>query len=212
MKTLLELISNIRKKSEKYGKWLERLNPSLPNAFNMIFNDITLTLELLSHYYNVWSKPSSGIKEEEFEQLREENAERILKITKWAFVSALSSIEYCLKETLKVARGRITSIPQLKELRRDLLAGTRVYLRRITRQCRRAGIIDDEQYRVWECLIEVRNAIVHNNAIADRNIEYRINDIMVTFSRGKMLRGKLDFFTKLLKIAIDQYYMLIKCY
>jgi hypothetical protein len=174
MMEILKLIAKIREESRRYGDWLARIRPSLPNAFNMVFNHTTITLELLNYYYRIWSRAPPGVGEEEIERMKKENAERVLEVTKWAFVFSLSSMEHVLKELLK-ADGQVTSTQQLQRLRRILLAGRRVYLSGIVGSCREAGMIDDNQHEVWRCLIEVRNAVVHNNAIATNPPNKEIN-------------------------------------
>ena len=209
MTEILKSIADIRERLKEYGDWFAKAKPTLPNAFNMIFNHTTMTLELLNYYYGIWSRTPPGVNEAEIERMRRENAERVLEVTKWAFVFALSSMEHVLKELLK-ADERVASAQHLQRLRRTLLAGRRVYLSTIVKSCREAEIISDEQHEVWKCLIEVRNAVVHNNAIADRDVVYRVGDLTVTFSKGRVLRGKLDFFVRLLKAAVEHYYMLLR--
>jgi len=209
MREILEIIADIRGRLKEHGDWFDSVEPGLPNAFNTVFNHITLILELLSHYYRIWSRAPPYVDEAKIMRMRRENAERVLEITKWAFISALSSMEYALKELLK-ASDRAVSIQQLQRLRRKLLEGKKVYLRNIVKSCRAVGIIDDEQYKVWECLIEVRNAVVHNNAVADKDAEYRIGNFTVTFSKGETLKGRLDFFVKLLQVAVEHYNKLLQ--
>lgn len=52
----------------------------------------------------------------------------------------------------------------------------------------------------------MRNIIVHNNGIADKNVKYKINDLEIVFEENKMTKGKLDTFVKLTNIAVDLYY------
>lgn len=51
----------------------------------------------------------------------------------------------------------------------------------------------------------MRNLVVHNNAIADKDEAYTIGDLNVTLIRGKMTRGKLDFFVNLVEHSIESY-------
>ena len=64
-------------------------------------------------------------------------------------------------------------------------------------------------YNNWDVLIVVRNLVVHSNAVADRDEVLRIGDMEIHFRKGQMLRGKLDFFVKLIDYAVEGYrYML----
>lgn len=72
------------------------------------------------------------------------------------------------------------------------------------------GCITDEACKAWEALIEVRNSIVHNNAIADEDKTYRIGDAEIRFEKGRMLKGPLNFFIKLIEYAVENYKVTLK--
>ena len=168
----------------------------------MIFNDLTLTLELLEYYYDRWKiPPSPSLSVEEVERKRKENAERVIEITKWAFIHALSCMEFTAKETLK-----LLCYDPFKDLREKLLRGKDyVYLGTIIGRSRSIGLIDEECYETWEVLRNIRNIVVHNNAKADVDAEYRIDGMRVVFIKGETLKGKLDFFIRLIEVAIERY-------
>jgi uncharacterized protein YutE (UPF0331/DUF86 family) len=204
---LLKSLSAIREKSKEYGSWFELTTPKCcsarANAFNMIFNGTTLTFELLNYYFDIWNKPYPLLTGEKIEKIKRENAERVLEITKWAFIHALSIIEYCAKVILKTV-----DTEQIKQLSAHLQikkGKKRVYLSSIMKKSRDAGLIDEEQYQAWKGLLEIRNTVIHNNAIADETIEYKISDIKIVFVVGEMLRGKLDTYIKLLDITVNLY-------
>lgn len=206
---LLLPLADIRQKLKRYGDWLDKLKVKIPNSFNMIFNSTTLTLEILSYYYMEWGKPRA-VPSSEVERIKKENAERVMEITKWMFIHALSILEYSTKELLKIINEENLP-PELKELKNELQQGKRIYLRRIMDKSREAKLIDNEQYRTWEGLIEIRNVIIHNNAIADRTETFKLSDeLEVSFSKGEMLKGKLDFFIKLLNITIDRHHLWVR--
>jgi hypothetical protein len=164
LEDLLRLIASTRERAHKYGDlWCPETVPESLDGFGMIFNEATLVLELLDHYYSLWKNlvRASG---SEIEESKKENAQRVLLITKWSFVDALSSIEYSIKGTLKTLDTRQTRI-----LRAELQTRKRVYLSAITRAAKERELIDAEQYETWKGLIETRHAIVHSNAIADVN-------------------------------------------
>jgi hypothetical protein len=133
--------------------------------------------------------------------MRDENSQRVNEVTKWLFISALSSVEYAAKEMLKATNGE-----SFQKLRETLQRGKRVHLSTIIDRSKQVALIDEEEYKTWQVLMSIRNTVIHNNAIADIDAEYNLGDMEVNFTKGKMLRGKLDFFIKLLGIAIDQYY------
>ena len=106
MKRVLEKVARLREKSKQYGDEITRVlrispNVSAPRSgcFGMGFNHLTLTLELLTHYYSLWGSPSikvSSVKlsSEETARIRKENGERCMMALRWLFTGSLSSIEY----------------------------------------------------------------------------------------------------------------------
>ena len=67
----------------------------------MIFNKTTLTLELLTYYNQFWNQTFVGTPEA-IERAKKENGERCIELTKAFFVGAISSIEFCTKESIKL--------------------------------------------------------------------------------------------------------------
>ncbi len=205
MRRIIDHVYSLRLQLEKYGDWLEQYNSSIPNAFNMIFNDLTLTLELLDYYYRVWSSLDvSAFSAEDVERRRKENWKRVMQITKWAFIDALSSLEFSLKKMLETINPKVLSV--IKERRRN----KPIYLRSIIKELHREGYVNDEAYNGWITLIEIRNCVVHNNAIPESNRTLYLNGLKIVFTRGQMLTAKLDFFIKLIDYAIKNYKRLVE--
>jgi len=200
METLIRQVIDIRKKCHRYGDNVDSIHAR--GCFASMFNFATLTLELLSHYYDQWKGIRIVKTKEDLKRARDENAERCKEITKMQFVLAISSIEYRAKETIKL-------YPK-KPLAKWFGKQKRVYLSGIMDESKRIGLIDNKERELWDCILTVRNSVVHNNAIADRHRKYQIDAITVSFVKGKMLRGKLDFFVKLTDKAVDLYYSWIR--
>jgi len=194
---LINYVLKVRKKAETHGKWLDSINCNVFNGFNAIFNALTLTAELLSYYNHVWSLSIIyPLPPEEIQRKRQENAKRTIEITKWAFVHTMSIIEYSLKTLF----GQISSkCPEIENETEYL------YLRKIIEKLKDAGYVDDKDWNSWRGLIDVRNVVVHRNAIPDKNCKHNICGIPVSFTKGQMLRGPLDFFVKLIECAIELY-------
>jgi hypothetical protein len=179
-------------------------------CFGMVFNHLTLTLELLSYYYSVWINPpvkvsSVGMSTEEKGRLKEENAERCMIALKWLFIASLSSIEYSTK--LSVASyGEGSPAKSLTKVKR----GQYVYLSDIMRNSKDFSLIDDDEYDNWQNLIFLRNCIVHNNAVSESDKIFDIAGTRVAASAGEVIQGKLDFFATVTGVAIDRYFAWVK--
>jgi len=203
---IIKQVSQIREKLERYGTWLEGFNIGFCNGFNAVFNGLTLTLELLDYYYNVWaSYDVSRLSREEIESRRRENAERVIEITKWAFIDAMSIIEFSLKDAVRIVDPSILKSIEARKSRGCRRKRVFIYLRDIVEELKNRNCMSDEVYGNWITLITIRNLVVHNNAIADSNKVLRIGDMEIYLKKGQMLKGKLDFFVKLMNHAVDSY-------
>lgn len=204
MKEVVDYIDQIRTKLSEYGDWLDKFNNKLFNGFNAIFNGVTLTLELLNFYYEIWgSCRASGSSPEEVENLRRENAERVIMITKWAFVHAMSIIEFSIKNAVKIINPSI-----LKSIEKRKSSGGKrvfIYLRDIVEELKKKGCICEKVYRGWDAVINIRNLVVHNNAIADRNKVLHVGDLEIELKEGEMVKRELDFFVMLIDHAVENY-------
>ena len=118
MKTLNQIIDYtqhlITDKLEAYSKCLNNYYRDI-NAFIMIRNYLKLTLELLNYYRDQWrDRPII---------LLPEDAERVITITRWCYISIYSIIEYVSKEII-----RRKNHPKFRPINDRLKTGKRVYL------------------------------------------------------------------------------------
>jgi hypothetical protein len=212
VKRVLQNVAKLREKSRQYGNEISQLLGILPDVpdprsgcFGMVFNHLTLTLELLSHYYSIWSNPSVEISTEERERIKKQNAERCVMALRWLFIASLSSIEYSAKVSV-ASYGEDSPAKNLIKMER----GQYVYLSDIMRNSKGCNLIDDDQYDDWHNLIFLRNCIVHNNAVSDSDRIFDIAGTRVAASAGGMIQGKLDFFAIVTGVAIDRYFAWVK--
>jgi hypothetical protein len=163
------------------------------NALNMVNQYAVMAMELTSFYFEVWSKlrPDQLL---DPEATKRENGERIVGLTKSAFIMSVSSLEFAAKSAI-VARPSRLPAPT-----------GRVYLRKIIKDSDRAGLIAHAEDSPWEGIIEVRNVLVHNNGIADRDASFTIpGGPTIQLKSGKMTQGNLRFFPELTLWAVDSY-------
>lgn len=215
MKELIDQIIRIRGKCEQYGKELEKelASKAVPNdpryaCFAMIFNRSTLNWELLSYYYRVWRQSHKFNSKSELERLRKENGERCMELTKSLFVDSMSSIEYCAKESIKLySTSSITN-----EINKISLTRPRhtYYLSDVIRESMKCELISQQEKEKWDRIIILRNLVVHNNGIADKDDIYVIDGLTVTLKKGTMIQGKLDVFTNLVESSVESYNLWVK--
>jgi arsenate reductase-like glutaredoxin family protein len=194
MKDIVKNYWDLRDKAKRHGDEIAVLFHIQPhelpaNVFAMAFNDITITLELLDHYYKTWGDPTTKISTTREEAIKQ-NAERVVAIQKMVFIGIMSSVEFCGKQLayqtpyLGVFKGRI-------------------YLRMIMERSKAKKIISDSDFNLWEGIINFRNTMVHNNGIAEIDMVYRYPKCELKMSIGKMTQGKLTLFPNLTDWVLD---------
>lgn len=195
MEDVLKQIVKIRKKAHNHGKEVAQSMGIQPHenpagVFGMIFNKLTLGLELLSHYYDAWNK-TTHTKCSSIEEARQENAKRVILIQKMIFLNTMSAIEFCCKEYIKQFPNKI-----------DSLTG-RIYLYKIMKRSKTQGIVSDSGFTLWEGTIELRNALVHNNGVSEKTQRYEYPNCDLSLQDGKMTQGNLKLFLNLTDWLLD---------
>lgn len=62
------------------------------------------------------------------------------------------------------------------------------------RKSHAVGLIDDSEMRQWGAVAELRNVAVHNNGIADEDLDVSFPDFDISMRKGEMMSGNLKFF------------------
>ena len=150
-------------------------------GFGICHNTATVTLELLSFYNDLWGKldPRSV---PDIARARQENAERVMVITKALYIMALSGFEFAAKNALALRPKKLA------------IGGGRIYLSTVMRASKDAGLVPEGVYDLWTGAIELRNTLVHNNGVADRTATYQFPDVTLQLQAGQMARDGLLFF------------------
>jgi len=162
-------------------------------GLNMANLHAVVALELLMYYEQIWrTLPISAVPD--VARQRQENAERVMTVSKAAFVLALSAFEFSAKQALIARPGKIAPITG------------RIYLRKIIQESVTAGLIPAGDDHAWEGVIELRNILVHNNGIADATARYNIPTCQqINFVAGVMTSGNLRFFPEILCWSIGAF-------
>ena len=152
-----------------------------------------ITLELLSFYKKLWGQVPPGVVFDP-ERARQENFERVMTANKAAFILSLSGFEFSAKQALIQRPGKI---PPLQG---------RIYLGRIIGESNNVGLLQSGDEVAWKGLIALRNALVHNNGIAERTETYSIpGGPQIQLAAGQMPQGNLRFFIELFMWSIEAY-------
>ena len=158
----------------------------------MIFNTLTLGLELLNFYYTTWGK-TSQTNCTSVEEAKTQNDERVILIQKMIFIATMSAIEFCFKKYINQFPHKIGDCRNRQG---------RVYLSRITKESEDNSIINTTLIG-WQGMIELRNSLVHNNGIAEKTENYTYPNCTLTLENGKMTRGNLKLFPYLIDWLLD---------
>jgi hypothetical protein len=157
-------------------------------ALGMSFNYLTAALEHTSHYQVAWGKASTdGLTAEEIASKRGQNGERLVMLSKTAFVWCMSSVEYAMKTAMGLYPGVLGE--PIKNL----------YLGQVIELSAKRGLIDDARRPLWYGANKIRNRLVHNNGIGDENREWKFSDALtITMRDGEMIRGTIMTFPHLI--------------
>lgn len=161
-------------------------------VYSMIFNKLTLGVELLYYYYGIWKQPTS-MSAQSIQVAKQDNAQRVLTIERMIFLETLSSIEFCSKEYVKNHPQKIGSF------------SGRVYLRTIMERSRAQRVLSDVEFSRWVGVIELRNCIVHNNGISEKTAKYVYPSCELILEDGRMTQGDLVLLPSLLGWMLDSY-------
>lgn len=191
MRELVELYWQLRDDAKKSGDEVAQLfgveNHEDPASFfGMAFNSITITLELLDHYYNLWGK----LNQRDFlnvEETREQNGQRVILLQKMCFIEVMSSFEFCAK---KIVLENKSLFGEFKG---------RIYLTGIMERSQKKGIINDSKINLWRGASKLRNSLIHNNGIAEDNVQYEYPNVTVTLQENIMIQGNLKLFALVTK-------------
>jgi len=155
------------------------------SALNIIHQQATISAELLSHYMGWMPAPAHTPADVERAQL--ESAQRVISLSKAAFILSISAVEFSAKHAVADHPHYLT-VPQ-----------GRVYLRDIIQESARAGMISRHMEHGWSGILELRNMLVHNNAIAERTQAFELpGGPTLALTEGRMMHGNLRLLPEVL--------------
>jgi len=211
---LVEQVYAVRNICEEYDKKLCKILKIKNSAedfrtgcFAMMFNQATLTFELLDYYYRKWNNPNQllFLTEETKKQTIKENGERCTEISKMMFIASMSLIEFNIKKSISLyPKSKLCKFYLEKQEKNKFIS----FYKLITNKSK--NFITTKENKSWKFLITIRNATVHNNSISDKSEEIKINGRNLKIKKDEMMQGKLDHYIFLTIEAITRYYYWIK--
>lgn len=186
MKDIINLYWSLRTISEWYGKKAGEFSgvvqqEDIASFFAMAFNNLTITLELLDYYHSLWEK----LNPQEFsnpEETRDQNGQRVVHIQKMCFIELMSAFEFSAKKIV---------------LRDEHLFGKfegRIYLTKIMQKSTEIEVLNKEKLLLWKGASILRNTLVHNNRIADKNEIFKYPEVTLVLKKNNMIKGNFTFF------------------
>lgn len=156
--------------SDRMAEELNQKTTDRPTSFfNIAHNIFHRNVEILSHYHQYWSSIDQTNILDDYTIT--ERQQKVRNVIQWSFVNLLSALEYTAKQAL----------PDMAPT--NAKGARRVYLRDLLNNSHDAGLITREQINCWKGLMELRNSLIHNNAIADENATYSYPGVTLTFTK-----------------------------
>ena len=155
---------------------------AIPNSsLGMIFNDITLCIEILSAFNSIWRRKVTINSEnaEEIKRIKNENGQRVIQIQKLIFISSVSSFENVAKTYL------VHNPSKLGEFKGW------IHLYDIMKRTLDKNKINKDEFDLWLGVNNFRRLILHDNAISDFDGKYTYPDCELTFNKGEMTQSNL---------------------
>ena len=197
LKDILSHLNSLRLQTAKIQDQVVadlQINSGDPRAggFGMIYKHVLYAQECLSYYFSIWDKlqpqqASPG----DVRTATGENGERVMALLRQLFVASMSSIEYCAKRTLDLYPKSQTFTLVYKGNPK------RIYLMKIMNASKSASLLGEQDRLSWDGLVEIRNMVVHNNGISDKDESLQIGSSNVDLKSGGMTKGKPNFFVVL---------------
>jgi len=163
-------------------------------GLNMAHHSIVQAFELLDYYYHKWADLGSVYTGDDSERIRAENTQRVSLIQKSTFIFSMSAFEASAKIALELPGCPIKFIKKW------------IYLGEVMGHSHTIGLISDADRDLWQFATELRNCIVHNNAVADRDMKIELGTgFVLEMSKGEMTQSSPRMATLLVNAILCAY-------
>lgn len=164
-------------------------------ALNMVTNHAIYTYETVNLFRETWRKFAVAHKAlydrdpALLAQHQEEQSQRLMHATTSLFIRSMSAFEFGLRQFVP----RVLRVwDQVDKNKRD-----RPYLNDFIRAAFATQLIDAEHLAHWRSMITLRNILVHNNGVADKDITVEIPGLWpLSAARGEKTKGNILTFAE----------------
>jgi len=165
-------------------------------VMSMISQHIEIAINVFEYYVD------------NLEKIEDELWDRINIQERMVFVLVLSIFEYVCKLYYHENKARLGLITVNRGIEKR-----RISLRDIINLSKSIHIMDDDDYHLWNGLLEFRNCIVHNNAFSSmtetyvfpsiKPESYEYPELKLKFKEGEAVEGSLLLFLHLINWTVD---------
>ena len=124
------------------------------------------------------------------------------KALKQLLVSVLSVIEYSMRNIVDFYPNSTLYI-KISEWKSR---GRKVYIKDVVNVSSNLGIIDEASRNNWVNVIDIRNLLVHNNAICDLSSDKVVGGVRIRMVEGEPLEMKPKDIIRLIEIVINEFH------
>ena len=129
----------------------------------------------------------------------------MLRVMRMGFIETISRIEFYSKKRLKESKQSF-----FKELQKKQNQGKRIYFSNIIEDAVDADKISKEDKKFWDYILQIRNCLVHNGGISDKDFETMIGELEV--KKDKKIEGAIMDFYRVTEKPIELYSKLLKIF
>ena len=129
----------------------------------------------------------------------------MLRVMRMGFIETISRIEFYSKKQLKESKQSFFARLQEKQNQ-----GKRIYFSNIIEDAVDADKISKEDKKFWDYILHIRNCLVHNGGISDKDLETRIGELEV--KKDKKIEGVIMDFYLVTEKPIELYSQLLKIF
>ncbi len=174
--TIISILKETQNDCNIYSEWLRRTVPDSEDFFAMLQKHAMSAQEILDSIGHLRVRTEKQANE------------RIMLVLRSAWVFSLSVVEYSMKKIIRESKTG----PPLVKWYHDLndsayVAGAKLgySLRSVIERSYKLELVSMKYYKNWISLQDMRNAIIHNNAIVEERNQFIVGTYSRTIETGE---------------------------